>query len=377
MDFSLTPEQEMLRDTASALFSREFPSSLVRDACYDPVTDGASVAAAAFDRHLRPWISMGDESVVDQCLFMEEAGAAITRAPFWSASALALPLLRAVNHPDADRLADGSLTATVALAGSTGEWIANRDLTKMLVTDFGLVDIVVFVDAGGNTREPEGGSDSADTDRSHTDSGDGSAGLGGEALVWVSPAADLEARVVENLDLARPLAEVTRPAMGDHQPRMITEADLHSVLERASVVLAAEMVGTARWLKEATIEYVSTREQFGRPVGSFQGLQWKLVDASLELEKAGAAVYYAAMCLDADDPDRHRATHVAKSAAGTTARRWAKDAMQAHGGIGYTWEHDLHLYLRRANAADRLLGDSAWHMEQLALDLFESGQQHV
>ncbi len=354
MDFSLTPEQEMLRDTASALFSREFPSSLVRDACYDPVTGGASAAEAAFDRHLRPWISMGDESVVDQCLFMEEAGAAITTAPLWSSSALALPVLRAVNHPDADRVADGSLTATVALAGSAGEWRANGDVLKVLVTDFGLVDIVVFVDADGESVDS-----------------------GGEAHVWVVPAGDLQARVVENMDLARPLAEVTRRPPGDDQPLTITEGDLGSVLERATVVLAAEMVGTARWLKETTIEYVSTREQFGKPVGSFQGLQWKLVDASLELEKAGAAVYYAAMCIDADDPDRHRATHVAKSAAGATARRWAKDAMQAHGGIGYTWEHDLHLYLRRANAADRLLGDSAWHMEQLALDLFQSQGQRV
>jgi alkylation response protein AidB-like acyl-CoA dehydrogenase len=76
------------------------------------------------------------------------------------------------------------------------------------------------------------------------------------------------------------------------------------------------------------------------------------------------------MCIDADDTDEHRATHVAKAAAGTAARHCAKVGLQVHGGIGYTWEHDLHLYLRRAYASDDLLGDVAWHHDRLADDVF-------
>jgi alkylation response protein AidB-like acyl-CoA dehydrogenase len=87
---------------------------------------------------------------------------------------------------------------------------------------------------------------------------------------------------------------------------------------------------------------------------------------SLAVERAVSAVYYAAMAIDADDADRHRAVHVAKAAAGRAATRCAKDGIQIHGGIGYTWEHDLHLYIRRAYGSEHLLGTSGWHHDRLA-----------
>ena len=116
--------------------------------------------------------------------------------------------------------------------------------------------------------------------------------------------------------------------------------------------------------------YAKERVQFGAPIGSFQAVQHKLVDIALAYEEAAAAVSYAAMCVDADDPDRHRAVHVAKARAGAAARVGAKDAMQIHGGIGYTYEHDLHLRLRRAYADDVLFGTGAWHLDRLADLLF-------
>ena len=126
----------------------------------------------------------------------------------------------------------------------------------------------------------------------------------------------------------------------------------------------------ARWLVDETVAYAKERVQFGVPIGSFQAVQHKLVDFALGYEEAAAAVSYAAMCVDADDPDRARAVHVAKARAGAAARRAAKDAMQIHGGIGYTYEHDLHLRLRRAYADDALFGTGAWHLDQLADLLF-------
>ena len=89
------------------------------------------------------------------------------------------------------------------------------------------------------------------------------------------------------------------------------------------------------------------------------------------LRVADARSAYLVLGPDADDPDRHRATHVAKAAAGRAARHCAQDGMQVHGGIGYTWEHDLHLYLRRAMASDALLGPATWHQDRLADLLFE------
>jgi alkylation response protein AidB-like acyl-CoA dehydrogenase len=102
------------------------------------------------------------------------------------------------------------------------------------------------------------------------------------------------------------------------------------------------------------------------PIGSFQAIQHKLADMSLDVERAWSAVYFAAMAIDADDDDRHRAVHVAKAAAGQAARRNAKDGIQIHGGIGFTMEHDLHLFLRRAFGADALLGTTSWHHDRLA-----------
>ena len=131
------------------------------------------------------------------------------------------------------------------------------------------------------------------------------------------------------------------------------------------MALAAEMLGTARWLLESTLAYAKSREQFGRPIGAFQALQHKLANVALAFERAWSAVYYAAMTIDSGDPDRHRAAHVAKAAAGAAATLAAKEGIQVHGGIGYTWEHDLHLFIRRAYACEHLLGTSGWHHDRL------------
>ena len=263
MDFTLTDEQQMLRETAASLFDAEFPSGLLREACYDPTPGGPAALARSFDTHLRDWFALGDESAVDQCLFLEEAGAAVVAGPLWSSSALALPLLRAVGGEGAcaetaDAIAAGSVTATVALAGRSGEWVTNSEPTKRLVPDAGWVDRIVVVN---------------ETD-----------GASGPLEVSVVGAQSVECRPVASLDRSRPLFDVTAPVSRESE-RLDREA-LADSLERATVTLAAELVGVARWLRTETIAHVCEREQFGRPVGSFQGLQWKLVDAALLHERA-------------------------------------------------------------------------------------------
>ena len=324
-DFALSDEQEMLRDTARALFTKECPSSLVRAAFYDVTNDGPTAADAFVDTHLRDWMALGDGPLVDLCLFLEESGSAVAPGPTWVSSSFALPLLRAATHPDADRIADGELTATVAMAGVDGMWVPNDETTKWFVPHADQVDRIVVVVPG-----PE---------------------------VAVLESDHVVAHHIATLDRARPLFRIELPAaMPDGHP--ITDAQLVDAVQRGTVALSAELVGVGRWIQDATVEYVKERVQFAKPVGSFQGLQWRLVDAALVQERATAAVYYAAMCIDADDPDRTSAVHVAKAAAGTAARRWSRDGLQAHGGIGYTWEHDLHLRLRRAYGGEHLLGDA-------------------
>jgi len=130
------------------------------------------------------------------------------------------------------------------------------------------------------------------------------------------------------------------------------------------------MVGTSRRIFGMALEYAKERKQFDVPIGSFQAIQHKLAEMSLALERSTAAVHYAAMTLDADHPDRTRACHVAKAAAGEATRRILKDGIQIHGGIGYTWEHDLHLYLRRATGDEYLFGQTGWHYDRIADLLF-------
>jgi alkylation response protein AidB-like acyl-CoA dehydrogenase len=132
------------------------------------------------------------------------------------------------------------------------------------------------------------------------------------------------------------------------------------------VSLAAEMVGTARHIFDMTLAYAKERNQFDRPIGSFQAIQHKLADMSLALERATSAVQYGAMTSEAGAPESTLACHAAKAAAGEAARRILKDGAQIHGGIGYTWEHDLHLYLRRATADEYLLGTTSWHLDRIA-----------
>jgi alkylation response protein AidB-like acyl-CoA dehydrogenase len=156
----------------------------------------------------------------------------------------------------------------------------------------------------------------------------------------------------------------------DVEQLLLSDDALERVMQRATVALSAEMVGTARRLLDMSVAYAKERYQFDVPIGSFQALQHRLAECSLAVERAQAAAQFAAMALDADDESRHRAVHVAKAAAGTAAMRATKDAAQVHGGIGYTWEHDLHLYFRRAAASEFWLGTTRDHHDQLADRLF-------
>jgi alkylation response protein AidB-like acyl-CoA dehydrogenase len=325
MDFTLTDEQEMLRDTARQLFDKECPSERVRAAWDDPAT-----ARPLWDQHLAGWMELAPGDLVDLALFAVEHGRATVPGVFFG-SLLAAQLAAAAG------LEVGASAA--AIAGADGIWSPNDDPTKTHVLEADQVDELVVV--GGSPAAPR---------------------------LSVVAAAGLAAREVAELDRLRRGFEVDVSAVPEGEP--VDPEALRHALERCLVIVAAESIGVGRWLLDTSVAYAKERTQFGRPIGSFQGLQWKLVDAALALERAAAAVSYAAMCVDADDADRHRAVHGAKAEAGLAARRCARDGLQVHGGIGYTWEHDLHLRLRRAYTNDALMGPSAWHHDRLADLLF-------
>jgi len=140
---------------------------------------------------------------------------------------------------------------------------------------------------------------------------------------------------------------------------------LEGLLRRAAVGASAEMLGAARRCLDMSVGYVKVREQFGQLIGSFQAIRHRCAEMLLEVEKAHSAVYYAAWALGAGAEDATMAASVCKSFVSEAARQVCGDAIQVHGGIGFTWEYDLHLYFKRAKALEPLYGDAAYHRELL------------
>jgi len=325
VNFGLTDDQVLLRDTARQLLADRCPPSLLR-AHMDDLGASAPLWAQIAD-----FVGLGVGPVVDLCLFSEELGYVAAPVPFLSTACLYAPLLDAIGEHDLDAVLDGQATGTVALAGADGIWHPNAERTKTFVPDAATVDLVAAV------------------------------GADGAVTLLASP----PVRRLDTLDSTRPLYDVETAVPGT-SAGVIDGAALEAVVARATVALAAELVGTARRIFDMTLAYAKERIQFDVPIGSFQAIQHKLADMSLDVERAWSAVYHAAMAIDDDDHGRHRAVHVAKAAAGEAARRAARDGIQIHGGIGFTWEHDLHLFMRRAYGAEALLGPTGWHHDRLA-----------
>jgi Acyl-CoA dehydrogenase, C-terminal domain len=326
VDFSLTEEQRIIQQTARALLDRECPLALISAAWNNP-----DVALPLWQDHLCDWLALSEQSLADTTLFMQEYGRALVPGVFFSS------LLAAYVAHTVDQVLPGA--ATVAVAGSNGYWIPNEESSKHFVPSAGQVENVVVV--SGSPLAPQ---------------------------VAIMAAAQLAVTEVEHMDRLRPHYRVEVDGI-DHG-HAISPMVWQQVVHRALVTAAAELVGVGRYLLDTAVEYAKQRQQFGRPIGSFQGLQWQLVDAALELERAAAAVSWAAMCVDAEAAEAPYAAHSAKLEAGSAARRCARTSLQVHGGIGYTWEHGLHYWLRRAYAGDAFMGPSDYHARCLAALLF-------
>ena len=324
MDFSLSDDQELLRDTAKALLAKECPTTLLRAHIDDPA------AAEPLWVHLRDFTPLATGSCADLHLFAEELGYVAAPGVFLPTVALAAPMLAAIGDERTDAIVAGETTATLAMAGSDGVWRPNDEQVKTFVADADRVDWIVVVDDGPTVR--------------------------------AVPAGDATLHRVETIDFSRRMFEVEVP----RAPGSAVDADaFEAALDRTTAVVATEMVGTARRLFDMALAYAKERIQFDVPIGSFQAIQHRLAECSLAVERATAATQYAAMTVDAEDAERRRSVHVAKAAAGTAARRAAKDAAQVHGGIGYTWEHDLHLFIRHAYGTEAWLGTTDWHHDRL------------
>ncbi|MDX6285151.1 MAG: hypothetical protein QOG53_636 [Frankiales bacterium] len=360
MDFRLTDEQSALRTSARSLLTAECPIDLIRARYADVTAVPERLSAALGDqgwlRLLVPEEHGGlGLGIVELCLVLEEAGRALVPAPLWSTAGLFVPLAGAATAGDlrADLLtrvsADG-LRGTAAIAEEDGRWsLASASTMATAKGDGwrlnGLKRLVPEADSAAVLLVSAQAPDGID--------------------VFAVDRDAVTTRWIETVDRSRAVYDVT---LQDAPARRldVDPAAAETALEIATVSLAAELLGAARWILDTTVGYAKVREQFGVPIGSFQAVQHMCADDLLDLERAGAAVYWAAMCLDADDEASARATAIAKASTGDAARHTAKDGIQIHGGIGYTYEHDLHLYIRRVYAAESLLGGADEQRDKLA-----------
>jgi alkylation response protein AidB-like acyl-CoA dehydrogenase len=173
---------------------------------------------------------------------------------------------------------------------------------------------------------------------------------------------------VVSLDQTRPLADLTLDSVPARPLASGPDADraVSAALAAGAAMLACEQLGVAERCLEMTVAYLKERYQFARPVGSFQALKHRAADLWVAISQARAAARYAAACLAGDDPDAPVAVALAKAACGDAATLAARECVQLHGGIGFTWEHPAHLYLKRATAAAIAFGSPDWHRASLA-----------
>jgi alkylation response protein AidB-like acyl-CoA dehydrogenase len=366
VNFAFSPEQEEFRQSLRRFLADKSPAAEVRrlmetDAGYDP-----QVWRQLADQLGLPGLAIPEEfggtgaTPVELGIAFEEMGRALLCAPFFSTVGLAAQALLAAGDDQAKReylprIADGSLLATVAVTEEDGRWdlaavrlsaVADSgapgvfviDGTKMFVVDGHIAQLLLVV--------------------ARTDDGLG---------LFAVDAADagVVRTLLPTLDMTRKLARVELngvPARLVSGPGDATAA-LSRALDLALVALTAEQVGGAQRCLDMAVDYAKIRMQFGRPIGSFQAIKHKCAEMLIEVESAKSAAYHAA---GSTDDELGVAAAVAKAYCSEAYFQVAAETIQVHGGIGFTWEHDAHLYFRRAKSSQLLLGDEHYHRERFA-----------
>jgi alkylation response protein AidB-like acyl-CoA dehydrogenase len=376
MELDFTPEQDELRASVRAVLERECPIALVRG-----IVERGEDASALWKRMLDldwPALTIPERcggiglGFVDLAVVVEELGRAIAPGPLLPTVSQLVPAVREAAPPEqADpvlaAVASGALTGTLAVAERGAGWRPAAIATEFEPDGAGWVlrGTKRFVVEGASVDQVVVAGRLAGTD-----------GLDGITLALV-PSAGLDTERLAAVDESRPVVDIHLDGVRVGADQVLGEPGaggppLARALEEATVATAIELVGTCQTIFDIALEYAKVRQQFGAPIGSFQAVKHKLANMFVALERARATCYFAAATVDEDDPRRPIATSMAKAAAGDCQRLVAQDGIQLLGGIGYTWEHDMQLYVKRAKAAEVLFGSAAEH-RQVVADLLGIG----
>ena len=377
MHFAFTEEQEELRETARAFLAECSSSERVRRAMaselgYEPDVWKRVGTELGWPAVIVPESCGGlDLGAVELVALLEVMGERLFCAPFFSTVCLAVNALCAAATEEQQRawlpaLAEGRETATLAFCEAGGRWDVDAVTTRVRRDGEGYV-------LDGCKRYVLDGH-SADWLLVAARE-DGSTGDEGVSLLRVSGRAEgVTATALPTMDQTRRLAQVELRGVQLGADACVGRAGaaapaLRQALDRAAIALAAEQVGGAQACLEASVQYAKERVQFGRPIGSFQAIQHKCADMMVAVESARSAVYYAACVAAEETPELSLAASLAKTTASEAFFRCAAESIQIHGGVGFTWEYDVHLYFKRARAGEHLLGTPDQHRERVAREL--------
>jgi alkylation response protein AidB-like acyl-CoA dehydrogenase len=353
MQFGLNESQELLKSNARKFFAGECPMDAVRrlmetETAYDPQL-WAKMAEQGYTGIIFPeeygGVGLG---TVELALLTEEAGRALLPGPLFSTVALAGATINAVADHEHKReylepICAGDARATVAILESSTSWDlgeltmtgVNGKLTgeKLFVTDAAVADFLVVVARNG-------------------------------VFLVHAKAPGLKITPMLGMDMTRKLYTAS---FSETPAEKIGETGgLAKAFDIATTALVAEMVGGMQRTLDITVEYAKTRKQFGKPIGMFQAVQHQCADMYLETESSRSAAYYAAWTLQEGTPEAPLAVSIAKMYASDAARNVGNHGIQVHGGMGFTWENDIHLFYRRAKASETTLGDATFHRARIA-----------
>ena len=345
MDFDFSPDQYTLRDEARRFLEQQCPASHVREFIDDPTGWSRDLWKRMADLG---WMGLPFEeqvgglgqSFLDLVLLLGELGRVVAPVPFLSSIAQAGQVI-ARHGSDEQRakwlpgIASGERIATVALnhvalngdgVGATGKTLSGE---HAYVVDAPAADL--FVVAAGDR--------------------------------WYVVDEGANVTPKKSFDLTRTIGTVSFDgASGEPLER----AGLRPGLNLCVAAASAEMIGTASKILDLTVQYSKEREQFGRPIGSFQAIKHRAAEMLADLEPSRSAAYYASWAVSTDADDADLAVSVAKSFGSDALARVAAEGVQVHGGIAFTWEHDMHLYQKRTKAMEHLFGDAHYHRERVA-----------
>ncbi len=283
--------------------------------------------------------------MVEMAALAEEMGRALVPGAFLSTLTAAAAIHAAGSTKHLAGIADGSVKATLALLEPSGSWDPDAVQMpalrgeKLFVPDAGIADVMVVA-----ARD------------------------GGELALYLVDAKAVEKSAMPAIDLTRRLYKV---AFHDEKSERIAKGEaarraLEYALDVATVAACAELTGGMQRTMEMAVEYAKTRKQFGKPIGQYQAVQHQCADMFLWTESSRSATYFAAYALNEGVPEARSAVSVAKSYASDAGREVGNRGVQVQGGMGFTWENDVHLFYRRAKANEIAFGDAAFHRERIA-----------